>query len=321
MLLREAERKDMPEILELIKELAKIRKDENLTISVYDLMRDGFSENPCFYMYVAESEREIVGFALFYKAFSLVGKSIFIEDVFVTKSYKKQGIALSLFSKVLDFSLDNKVNKIVWLLQKKYTSLKELYLRAGATILDNLTVAVSNKKDIEKIVSTNLDTNSEYFNIRFIDNKDAVGVLAILDESDKYKNRKHTIDVYDFLKYGFGENPWFKMLIVEVNKKIVGYIIFHDAYATFLGKSVHIDEIFIKPELQGMGLGKLMYYYFFNYANKMGYNKVTQAINYTDERSKKIISFYNGKYNPELQIVEITDETLKTFLNSKDGNT
>jgi GNAT superfamily N-acetyltransferase len=321
MLLREAERKDMPEILELIKELAKIRNDENLNISVYDLMRDGFSENPCFYMYVAESEREIVGFALFYRAFSLVGKSIFIEDVFVTKSYKKQGIALSLFSKVLDFSLNNKVNKIVWLLQKKYTSLKELYLRAGATILDNLTVAVYNKKDIEKIVSTNLDTNSEYFNIRFIDKKDAIGVLAILEEADKYKKQKHTIDVYYFLKYGFGENPWFKMLIVEVNKEIVGYIIFHDAYNTFLGKSAHIDDIFIKPELQGIGLGKLMYYDFFNYANKMDYNKITQVVNYTDERSKKIISFYNGNYNPELQIVEITDETLKTFLNSKDGNT
>lgn len=318
MLIRKAERKDMPEILELIKELALIRNNENVSISVYDLMRDGFSENPKFYMYIAESEREVVGFALFYKSYSFTGKSIFIEDVYVTKRYKKQGIALSLFSKVLDFSLKNKVSKIVWLLEKKYKSLKELYLRAGAKIIQDTTISFVNKEDIAKIVSIDLDTKSPYFNIRFMESKDSVELISLLEESDKFKKQKHQISVYDLMKYGFGETPWFKTFVIEINQKLVGYLMFHEAYNIFKGKSIHLEEVFIKPEFQGIGIGKILYFELFKHAQKENCNKITQAINYTDTRAKELVSFYKGNFNPELQVVEITDKALGDFINSKE---
>ncbi len=317
MLLRRAERKDMPEVLELIKELAAIKKSDEIIISVYDLMRDGFLDNPNFYMYIAESEREIVGFALFYKAYSFTGKSIFIEDVYVTKKCKRQGIALSLFIKVLDFSLTNKVSKIVWLLEKKYKSLEQLYLRAGAEIIQNTTISSVNKNEIKKIVAIDLDTESPYFKIRFLASKDLVEIISLLEETDKIKNTKHEVSVYDLMKYGFGENPWFKMLVVEVNQQIIGYLMFHDAYATFNGKSIHVEEVFIKPEFQGMGIGKMLYYEFFKHAYQENCNKITQAVDYTDAKSKELLAFYEGNFNPELQVVQIIDKALGNFINDR----
>ena len=318
MLIRKAERKDMSEILELIKELAEIKKKEKLTITVYDLMRDGFLEPPRFYMYVAETEKEIVGFSLFYRAYSFQGKSIFIEDAFVTKTYKKSGIGLSLFSKVLDFSMQNKIKKIVWLLFKKYKSLEELYLRAGAKVLEDYTVAVINKENIDKIVSTNLDTKSDYFDIRFMTRRDTVEIMSLLEQSGKYKLYKHQISVYDLMKDGFGEHPWFKMLVIEIKDNIIGYLIFHDAYDTFSGKALHIEEIFVLEEYQGMGLGKMLYFEFFKHAFDLKYNKITQAINHNDLRVKSFITFFGGKFDTELQIVEITDESLNTFVHKKE---
>ena len=318
MLLRKAERKDMPEVLELIKELAEIKKTEEVTISVYDLMRDGFSEPPRFYMYVAEAEREIVGFTLFFRAYSFKGKSIFIEDAFVSKNYKNKGIGLSLFSKVLDFSIQHKVKKIAWLLLKKYKSLKELYLRAGAKIIDNFTISVLHKKDMQAIVSANVNTKSKYFTIRFMTHKDTVAIMGLLEESEKVKRQSHNITVYDLMKYGFGEHPWFKMLVVEIKDKIVGYLIFHDAYATFSGKSLHVEEVFILKEYQGIGIGKMLYFEFFKYANQMNCNKITQAVNYEDKRTLELISFFGGKINPEKLIIEITDESLNTFIHKND---
>lgn len=318
MLLRKAERKDMPEVLELIKELANIKKQEEVTISVYDLMRDGFSEPPRFFMYVAESEREIVGFTLFYRAFSFRGKSIFIEDAFVSKNYKKQGVGLSLFSKVLDFSIQYKVKKIVWLLLKKYDSLMELYQRAGAKIVDDFTISVLYKKNIDAIVSTNIDTKSDYFTIRFMTRKDTVAIMELLEALDNVKRESHSINVYDLMKYGFGEHPWFKMLVVEIKDEIVGYLLFHDSYAAFSGKSLHMEEVFLLKEYQGIGIGKMLYFEFFKYANQINCTKITQAVNYEDKRSLDLITFFGGKFDPELQIVEITDESLNTFVHKND---
>jgi len=315
MLLRRAERRDMPEVLELIKELAKIKKGDKITIDVYDLMRDGFSEPSNFYMYVAESEREIVGFTLFYGAFSLTGKSIFIEDAYVTKAYKKQGIGLSLFSKVLDFSMQKNVYKIVWLLLSKYKSLEELYLRAGAKIIDDTTVASLEKEGLKKIVNVNLETESEYFNIRFMEAKDSVEVMSLLETSYEFKD--NIISVYDLIKNGLGKNPWFRILLVEIKENLVGYLLFHNAYSTFMGKSLHIEKVYISPEYRSMGIGKMLYFKFFKYADEIKTNKITQAINYKDRNAKDLFSFYGGKFDEDIQIVEITNDSLNSFVNRK----
>ncbi|HFS68137.1 MAG TPA: GNAT family N-acetyltransferase [Flavobacteriia bacterium] len=315
MLIRKAERKDMPEILELIKELAAIKKTESVSISVYDLMRDAFTESPSFYMFVAETEKEIVGFAIFYRSFSFEGKSIFIEDVYVTNSFKKQGIALSLFAKVLDYSMQYDVHKIVWLLLKKYTDLKEIHLRAGAKIVANSTIATIYKNGIENIVSIDLDTNSDFFSIGFIeknDVEDLISLVEIANPSILVKNKKLKEEI---LENGFGNNPWFKILTIKIKEKLVGYMLFHDAYATFLGKSFHIDDVFILPEYQGMGIGKMLYFEFFNFAFNAKANKITQVFNYKNEKFKQLTSFFGATFSEDLEIVEITDKALKDFIN------
>ncbi|MFT4646768.1 MAG: hypothetical protein ACI8ZX_003201, partial [Planctomycetota bacterium] len=68
---RLGQEKDMQAVFNLITELAVFEKEpEAVDITVADLVRDGFSQNPKFKVFVAEQEKNIIGIALFYERFS-----------------------------------------------------------------------------------------------------------------------------------------------------------------------------------------------------------------------------------------------------------
>ena len=57
-IIRRGQVKDMQSVLDLITELAVFEKEPDaVDISVDDLVKDGFSENPKFKIFVAEQER------------------------------------------------------------------------------------------------------------------------------------------------------------------------------------------------------------------------------------------------------------------------
>mgnify|MGYP002393324884 FL=1 len=55
MIIRKGEKSDMKAVLELIRELAVFEKEPDaVVVTVEDLERDGFSENPLFHTFVAK---------------------------------------------------------------------------------------------------------------------------------------------------------------------------------------------------------------------------------------------------------------------------
>jgi GNAT superfamily N-acetyltransferase len=93
---------DLPQVHALIRELAEYEKaPEEVTNTVEDMKWDGFGENPIFRFFVAETEKGIVGIALYYTAYSTwKGKMIFLEDLVVTESMRRSGIGKMLFNAV-----------------------------------------------------------------------------------------------------------------------------------------------------------------------------------------------------------------------------
>ena len=84
--IRRATPKDIPLILEFIRELAEYeRMLDQARATAEDLLRDGFSSNPKFYVEVAEWNGAPAGFALWFHNYSTFqGKpGIYLEDLFV----------------------------------------------------------------------------------------------------------------------------------------------------------------------------------------------------------------------------------------------
>ena len=151
---RLGEEKDMQSVLNLITELAVFEKEPDaVEITVDDLMKDGFSENPKFKVYVAEQENTIIGIALFYERYSTwKGRTIHLEDLIVTKSKQKIGAGKALYTAVLKYALDNDYKRVAWEVIDWNTNAVNFYKSTGATYLNDWSVVQMNKENLVKFI-------------------------------------------------------------------------------------------------------------------------------------------------------------------------
>jgi L-amino acid N-acyltransferase YncA len=92
--IRTGEKKDLPRVLELIKELALYEKAPHEVINTVALMeKDGFGPNPIYGLFVAENKNGIVGISVYYWRYSTwKGKRLYLEDIVVTEKERGSGI-------------------------------------------------------------------------------------------------------------------------------------------------------------------------------------------------------------------------------------
>jgi len=123
IIIRKAEKKDCPRLLELIHELALYEKaPHEVTVDLDHFEESGFSENPLWWAFVAASpnpskggEEEVHGFALYYIRYSTwKGQCIYLEDLLVTEKMRGKGLGKLLFEKVIEETKARNFKRMVW---------------------------------------------------------------------------------------------------------------------------------------------------------------------------------------------------------------
>ena len=116
ILIREAKSEDMQSVLDMIRELALYEKaPEEVWITKEDLVKDGFGDDPCFRVNVAEFNGEIVGISLFFIGYSTwKGKLLFLDDLVVKESMRNKGIGRLLMDSVIEHARSIDARIIKW---------------------------------------------------------------------------------------------------------------------------------------------------------------------------------------------------------------
>ena len=137
MIIRKATKKDMQSVLELIQELAIFEKEPDAVIvTVDDLVRDGFSENPLFQCFVVEEENNIIGMALFYYRYSTwKGKTIHLEDLIVKECKRGTGAGFALYKEIIKQGKAENVRRIEWNVLDWNIAAIDFYEKSGAKVL------------------------------------------------------------------------------------------------------------------------------------------------------------------------------------------
>lgn len=158
MNIRRAKSADMEAVLQLIKELAHFeREPEAVVVTVEDLIKDGFGENPLFGIFVAEVDSKIVGMALYhYKYSTWKGKTIHLEDLIVTNEFRGKGIGSKLLTKMVVFANEDKVKRLEWNVLDWNTPAVELYEKSGANILKEWLLVRLDEKGIADYIEGKL---------------------------------------------------------------------------------------------------------------------------------------------------------------------
>jgi GNAT superfamily N-acetyltransferase len=116
MNLRKGVEADLPQVLGLIKELAEYEKaPDEVEVTVQEMINWGFGKNSIFEFYVLEKGVTIIGIALFYYKYSTwKGKCLFLEDIIVTESERKNGYGKLLFNAVANVAKAERVRRMEW---------------------------------------------------------------------------------------------------------------------------------------------------------------------------------------------------------------
>jgi len=155
--IRKGRIEDMPAVLGLIKELATFEKEPNaVVVTVADLERDGFGENPLFHTFIAEEKEEIIGMALYYYRYSTwKGKTIHLEDLIVKEEKRGSGLGFKLYSEVIAQGKCDGVRRIEWNVLDWNTPAIDFYKKSGAKIYKDWLVAQMDEKGINTFLEKN----------------------------------------------------------------------------------------------------------------------------------------------------------------------
>jgi GNAT superfamily N-acetyltransferase len=107
---------DAPLLRIMIRELADFEHELDLvTITEQELARDGLGENPRFRALIAEWDEQPAGYALFFGYYSTwVGRGLFLEDLFVRRTFRSRGIGSALLAAVARIAVEEHCYGIHW---------------------------------------------------------------------------------------------------------------------------------------------------------------------------------------------------------------
>lgn len=116
IVIRKATEKDIPRVLELIKELAVYeREPDAVVVDEEELIRDGFGENSAYGLFVGEDSKQIVGIALYYFRYSTWnGKVLYLEDLIVTEAERGKGYGRLLLNAILKEAEEQNCRLCTW---------------------------------------------------------------------------------------------------------------------------------------------------------------------------------------------------------------
>ncbi len=136
--IRLAEQKDVDAIFDLIVGLAAYEKLSDRVTGSPDLLRSHlFNDRPYAEAIVAEVDGELCGFALFFHTYStfLTQPGLYLEDVFVSPEYRRQGIGKALMTQVAKIAHDRGCGRLEWSVLDWNQSAIDFYHSLGATVL------------------------------------------------------------------------------------------------------------------------------------------------------------------------------------------
>lgn len=147
------EEKEVPCILELIKDLARYEKLENEVVASEELLKEWIFEKKIAEVLIAKENNIPVGFMLFFHNFStFLGRGgIYLEDFYVKEEYRKKGYGRLLFKRLAKIAIERNCGRLEWACLDWNTPSIAFYKALGAIPMEEWTTYRLTVPEIKKI--------------------------------------------------------------------------------------------------------------------------------------------------------------------------
>lgn len=151
--------------------------------------------------------------------------------------------------------------------------------------------------------------------------EDMQAVLGLIQELADFEKEPDAVfvTVDDLVRDGFGQVPLFHVFVAEVKEQIVGIALYYYRYSTWKGKIIHLEDLVVKNNMRGTGLGYALYSEIIKQGKKDNVRRIdwhvldwnTSAIDFYEKSGAKVLKDWYLTQMDEEAINNFVDNRLK----------
>ena len=154
--IRKSRKADAEGFIHLVQELAKFEHLQPPSPAGRKRLADDVFKRKRINLIVASEGRKLVGYALYFFTYSsfLAKPSLYLEDLFVLKEYRKRGVGFALFRRCVDEALSSGCGRMEWAVLTWNEKALKFYERLGAKRLADWYVYRLDEKGLSGVPRT-----------------------------------------------------------------------------------------------------------------------------------------------------------------------
>jgi GNAT superfamily N-acetyltransferase len=164
LVIRPAKSGDVPQIGQLIRELAEYeRAPENAVATDADLLRDGFGSEARYFCLMAEWGSAPAGFALYFHTYSTwLGRwGMHLEDLFVRPAFRGKGIGKALLVELARIAVRKGCGRLNWNVLDWNAPAISFYEKLGARLLGEWKVMRLSGEALDRLGREGVDSSHD----------------------------------------------------------------------------------------------------------------------------------------------------------------
>lgn len=123
---------------------------------------------------------------------------------------------------------------------------------------------------------------------------DIPDIIKLIKELAEFEKLLNMVEITEanLEKVLFGDEKFVEVLIAEYDDELAGQALFFKNFSTFVGKpGIYLEDLYIKPEYRGKGIGKALLQKIISIAKERDYGRVEWCVL---DWNKTAIDFYKS---------------------------
>lgn len=118
--------------------------------------------------------------------------------------------------------------------------------------------------------------------VRKATRQDAGQIVRLVRALAEYENEP--VDIVktteaDVLRHGFGERPYFEVLLAELDSEPVGFALYFHNYSTWEGcPGIYVEDLFVETSARGKGIGRRLLTVIAAIAHRRGCRRIDLSV-------------------------------------------